>query len=332
MGDMKRLIVVCGLCLGLTGFVQGGPAEFFTENTKNFGTTPRGPVLQHFFAVKNTSNQTVTLGQPRVSCGCVSADIVGKTQIGPGETTHVRALMDTRRIPQANVVKTVIVYVPFLLPTYEEVQLRVQAIARDDLVVSPEALAFGTVRKGEGGSATARVTLYNDANWQVTEATSTGAYVKPSVRPVSRQGNEVTYEITAALDPECPVGNWSADVWLKTSSAGVERIRLPVSVHVVSPIAANPTTVAFGDVPVGKPSEQKVILQGTRPFKVLKINGTDGTLEAVKVADGSRPVHILKLTLTPKTAGAVSQSVEIITDSQEQPKVTVPVTGRAVRE
>jgi hypothetical protein len=322
--------LLAGLCgLLATAAAQAGVGDFFPDPSKDFGITPRGPVLRHYFTVKNTSSEPITLGQPRVSCGCVSAGLL-KSQLAPGESTSVVADMDTRRIPQANVVKQVIVYVPvFGRQFVQEGQLKVQAIARDDLVMSPEVLAFGTVRKGQGGKATARVTFYSDPNWQVTEASSAGAYVKAEVKQAHRQGNEVSYEVTATLDPGCPVGDWTADVWLKTATPGMEKLRVPVRVTVVSPIVVNPEEVRFGEVKVGEPAEQRVILQGVQPFKVLEVKGAEGEVSVDKVADGARPVHILKVKVTPKAAGTWSKVLEIITDHKEQNKVIVPLTALA---
>jgi hypothetical protein len=309
-----------------------GAQDFFTESAKDFGTTPRGPVLVHYFQVKNTSNQTVTLGQPRVSCGCVSASVVGKSQLAPGEATAVAAQMDTRRIPQANVVKSVTVYVPVFNGQYhEEAQLRVQAIARDDLVMSPDTVAFGTVRKGQGGKATTKITFYSDPNWKVTEPTSAGAFVKASVAEASRKGNEVAYEVTAELAADCPVGNWTTDLWVKTSAPGIEKLRIPVTVSVVSPIAVNPEAVTFGEVKVGGKAEQKVILQGTQPFKVMSVKGADGDVELVEMPEGAKPVHVLKLAFSPKAMGDITRTLEITTDHKEQQKVTVQVAAKVVK-
>jgi len=310
---------------------QGGATALFSETVKDFGATPRGPILVHYFTLKNTTNAPLTLGQPRVSCGCVSASIVNnKTAVPPGDTAVIAAQMDTRRIPQANVTKTVIVYVPVVSPFIDEAQLRVQAVARDDLVLTPDVLAMGTVRKGQGGKATVRVTCYSDPNWKVSDPVCSGAYVKCEVTQVGRQGNEVTYDVAATLDPACPVGNWTADVWVKTTAPGLDKLRLPLTVNVVAPIAVNPGSISFGDVKIGEPTEQKVILQGSAPFKVVGVKGGEGMIAVDDTASGARPVHVLKLTLTPKSAGEVTRSLEIATDSKEQPKVVVPVTARAL--
>ena len=305
-----------------------GPADLFAEKVKDFGTTPRGPVLVHYFRFTNTTAQALTLGQPRVSCGCVSAS-VSKNQVAPGESAAVIAHMDTRRIQNLNTTKSVTVYVPFLSPTHEEVSLRVETVCRDDLLMTPDTLAFGTVKKGAGGTATVKVTFTSDPNWKVTEAKSTGGYVKAEVKEASRAGATVTYAVTATLDPECPAGHWTADVNLTTSNAAVAKLRIPVTVNVVAPVAVTPEAVQFGDVPMGTPAEKRVVLKGTSPFKILEVKGGDDQL-GVKVADKdvAKAEHVITLSASPKAAGGFTRSVEVVTDNKDQPKVVIPVAAK----
>jgi hypothetical protein len=327
---MRRLLLGVAFLLGAVGPASAGATDYFTEFAKDFGTTPRGPVLMHYFAIKNTTNHPVQIGQPRVSCGCVSTNLL-KNTLAPGESTAVLAMMDTRRIPQANVVKAVTVYVPFLSPTLEEVALRVQAIARDDLVMTPEALAFGTVRKGQGGAASVKLTFYSDPSWEVKEVTSNGAYVKPEAKLVSRDGGVVTYEISAKLDAECPVGDWTADVWLKTSNAAVEKLRVPVRVTVVAPIALNPDSVKLTDLKVGDSVEHKVVLRGNHAFKVIDVKGGDEVVKLTAQSEGALPVHVLTIAVSPKAAGELTRTFEIVTDHKEQGKVSLPFTATVVK-
>src|SRR5581483_653616 len=143
---MNRLLIAAAALLCTSAPVWVCQGELFTEKVMDFGPSPKGTVLIHYFRFTNTTNQTLTVGNPRVSCGCVSA-AMSKNTIAPGESAAVIAYMDTRRIPTANVVKSVTVYVPFLTPSVEEVSLRVQTVARDDLLMNPDVLAFGTVKK-----------------------------------------------------------------------------------------------------------------------------------------------------------------------------------------
>lgn len=329
---MFRVMLLAAAALfGSVGPVRAAASAYFTEAVKDFGTTPRGPILVHYFAVKNTSGSTVTIGQPRVSCGCTSAAAV-KSTLAPGESTAIVAHMDTRRISTAGVTKQVTVYVPFLAPQLEEVSLVVRCVVRDDLVLTPDALAFGTVRKGQSAKASTKVTFYSDPNWQITEAVSTGAYIKPTVTQIARQGSQVTYEVTAELDPACPVGNWTADVWLKTTAVGLEKLRLPATVNVTAPIAVNPEAIRFGDVKLGDTSEQRLIVQGGEPFKVVEVKGGDDLVKVTALSQEARPVHILKLELTPKEAGDLVRTLEVLTDSKAQPKVSVPLMAKVSKQ
>jgi hypothetical protein len=326
---MYRLLLATVALLGAGSTAWAGPGDLFTEKTMDFGVSPRGTVLVHYFRFTNTTNQTITVGNPRVSCGCVSA-AMSSHRIAPGETAAVIAYMDTRRIPTPNVTKSVLVYVPFSSPTAEEVTLRVQTVTRDDLMMSPDTLAFGSVKKGQGGKVSTKVTFLSDPNWQVTEATSTGGYVKAEVKQDSRNGSFVTYEITATLDKECPAGNWVSDIHLKTSNAAVAKLRIPVTVNVVASLAASPETVSFGNVKLGSTPEQKLTLKSGTPFKILEVKGVDEQLKAVIQKTEASPVHTIILAANPKTMGGFTRTVEIITDNKDQPKIIVPVTAKVV--
>jgi hypothetical protein len=306
-----------------------GPGDLFTEKVMDFGVSPKGTVLIHYFRFTNTTNQTITVGTPRVSCGCTSA-AVSSNRIAPGESAAVIAYMDTRRIPTPNVPKSVLVYVPFTSPTQEEVTLRVQTITREDLMMSPDTLAFGTVKKGQGAKVSTKVTFTSDPNWQITEATSTGGYVKAEIKQDTRSGGIVTYDVIATLDKDCPAGNWVSDINLKTSNGAVAQLRIPVTVNVVATVAASPEAVAFGNVAVGTSHEKKVTLQSGTPFKILEVKGVDEQLKVVIEKTDSSPVHTIILAANPKATGGFTRTVEIVTDNKDQPKIIVPVTAKVV--
>src|SRR5581483_10979499 len=161
-----------------------------------------------------------------------------------------------------------------------------------------------------------------------TEATSTGGFVKAEFKQDTRSGNTVTYEVTAILDKDCPAGNWTSDINLKTSNSSVAKLRIPVTVTVITPVAATPEAVTFGNVTLGSTSEQKITLQGTAPFKILEVKGVDEQLKAVIEKNDASPVHTIILAANPTTAGGFTRTVEIVTDNQDQPKIVVPVTAK----
>jgi len=327
---MKHLVTAFIVLVGTATSVCAGPADMFTEKVKDFGTTPRGSVQVHYFRFTNNTKQTLSLGTPRVSCGCTSAS-VSKNQVAPGETAAVVAFMDTRRIPTPNVTKSVLVYVPFLSPTHEEVTLRVQTVARDDLMMSPDTIAFGNVKSGEGARMTTKVTFMSDPNWKITEALSTGGFVKTEIKEESRNGSMVTYEVSAILEKACPAGNWISDINLKTSNPAVASLRIPVTVNVTSSaVAITPETATFGNLPMGIEMEKTITLKSGKPFKILEVKGADEQLKVTVDKVGSKEVHTVVLAANPKVMGGFTRMVEIVTDDKDQPKLIIPVTARVV--
>jgi hypothetical protein len=326
---MSRILLAVAACAVTGSPVLAGPADLFENKVKDFGVTPRGPVLTHYFLFTNNTKQTLTLGQPRVSCGCTSAALL-KNQIAPGETSAVVAYMDTRRIQTPGVTKAVLIYVPFFSPSQEEVTLKVQTVCRDDLMFAPDTLAFGTVRKGQTPKATTKVTFTSDPKWEIKKCTSTGAYVHVEHKVESRNGSSVTYEITATLDKNCPAGNWTSDVNLETSNPAVAKLRIPVTVNVTAPVAVTPGAVQFGDLAPGAGAEQQVTLKSDTPFKILKVNGADEQLEVKVDSPEAKAVHTLTVSANPKDVGGFERTVELVTDNKDQPKVVIPVAGKVV--
>ncbi|QEL18430.1 DUF1573 domain-containing protein [Limnoglobus roseus] len=327
---MRRLLFGLMLFVGAALNANAGAKDYFSESEVDFGPTPRGPILTHYFIIKNTSKSKVTLGTARVSCGCVSASVL-KSELAPDESTAVAAYMDTRRIPMANVLKTVLVYVPFLSPNLEEVTLKVQSIARDDLVFSPEVLAIGNVKKGKTASAKMKVTLFNHGNWNITEVASTGKFVTGTAKLLSRQPSEVTFEVTATLDENCPVGNWTSDLYLKTNAVGLEKVRVPVTVNVTTAIAVTPEEVKVGEIKEGSKLESKLMLQGSQNFKILEVKGGDDEVAVKSESSESRALHTLLFAIKPTKAGDLNRSFEVLTDHKEMPKVTIPFTAKVVK-
>jgi hypothetical protein len=313
--------MVLGMVAAATA--TAGPRDYFSEHSKDFGVTPRGPLLTHYFFVTNSSDKTVTLGQARVSCGCVRAEVL-KGTLAPGETTAVAAYMDTRRIQYSNSVKSVIVYVPFLSPTFEEVQLKVQSIARDDLMLAPASLEMGTIKVGTGAKATTKVTFLSDANWKVTDAKSNGGFVKADAKELSRVGNQVTYEVTASLDSKCPAGNWTAEIWLTTSNAAVEKIRIPLSVNVERAIAINPEAVRLNGLESGKKTEHRIQLKSDQPFQVTDVKGGGADLVIETQEKEATVVQTLKVTVTPAKSGSMERNIEVTTNHPHQKSITIP--------
>jgi hypothetical protein len=236
--------------------------------------------------------------------------------------------MDTRRFSGA---KTVIIYVQFSQPKFDEVRLSVTANSRDDVSVLPESLAFGKIKRGAPASYTTNVTLLGNQNWQITGMSSDSNYIQPGVQEVRRGGGEVVYKLTANLRPDTPAGKWFTDVWLQTNNPGIPRIRVPLTVEVEPQLTISPTTLSLGEVKTGKAVERKVIVRGVRPFRILSVQGTDKELSVRDDTTESKNVHVLSVTINPHQAGQLQRAVRVITDVPGEEQFEIFATAQVVK-
>jgi hypothetical protein len=321
---MLRSSLLLAALLGGTGqaLASTWAEAMFDEVSCNFGTVPRGPLLTHPFRVVNRTKETVHISSVRVSCGCTAARAL-QTTLAPGQETAILAQMDTRRFFGT---KGVTIYVQFDQPGFEEVRLWIEAISRDDLAFSPDSLAFGLTKKGAAPSAGMELSFLGNDQWQIVKAKCESNYIQPAFKEIRRNLGEVTYEISARVRPDTPVGRWFTDVWLSTNDPAMPRLRVPLTVEVVDPAPAKALpskveekktgqpTVALGLVKAGVETERKIILRGSRPFKVTDISGTDSQVRVHDSKDESRMVHVLTVTIKPEAPGQLDYSIRIRTD------------------
>lgn len=300
----------------------------FDEVSKDFGTVPRGPALQHNFKIKNNTGQVVVISAIRVSCGCVSATALTNV-LQPGETTSVAARMDTTRFTGH---KNVTIFVTFSRPGLEEVRLWVQANGRDDLVVTPDSLAFGVVKRGAGPERTVNVTFYGNNFSQITEVKTDSNYLQATAKETSRQASQVDYTITAKVRPDTPAGRWYSDVWLTTNNPSIPKIRVPLTIEIESALTVSPDAVVIGPLKAKEEGERKVILRGTKPFKILKTDGGDANLSVKATSDEARAIHVLTVrAVGGDNAGDSVRKLKIVTDLDEAEKeVDLTVTTQVV--
>lgn len=301
-----------------------GLSGLFDTLSHDFGNVPIGPQLQHTFYFKNNTTHSLHIGSVRVSCGCVSAAADGRV-IAPGQTGFVHASMDTKRFVGT---KSVTVFVTFDQPQLEEVRLVVNAYGRNDITLSPENLAFGTVRKGVGGTASTTLNLTGGA--RVTEAACESGYIKLAMEERTSPNGIAQYSLKATLRSDIPVGKWYTDVWVKTTHGETSRIRIPLTVEVEPSLMVTPGSVQFDAAKAGQaPTKKQVFVRGSQPFRIVEVKGGDGIFTAAALTTDARPVHILTLTFAPGKEGDFLKTLKIVTDLKDDNQVEVQVRGHA---
>jgi hypothetical protein len=301
-------------------------AEGMFENlAHDFGSVPRGPMVTHQYRLTNNTGQTVRISSVRVSCGCTSATAL-QGVLAPGQSTAVLAQMDTTRFIGP---KTVTIYIQFDQPQFQEVQLSISANSRTDIAVTPDTIAFGPVPRGTSPARQTTVTF--SGGTQLVSVAAESNYVQLSAKGVRGNGYEATYEVTATLRPDTPVGKWFTDVWLNTNNASSPRIRVPLTVDVEPSLNLSPATVAFGQVPIGEDAERRVILRGPQPFRIKEFKGADDKVTvAAADAKDARPVHVLTVKVKANGGGELSRTLTIVTDLPGDSTAQLPVSATVV--
>lgn len=313
--------ILLGMTLSGVSHAQTN-SSIFPETMKDFGVVPRGPMLKHYFTVKNTTGQNLQLGSVRVSCGCVTANLTSQN-LAPGQSAALYATMDTRRFLGD---KLVTIYVQVLSPSFEELSLQVKAYSRSDVQISPDTLNFGRVQRGKPNGGKVTVSFYGNPGWQITQATCPSNYVTPKVTQVKATAAEVAYEIEAELRADIPVGRWFTDITLQTNQESVPRLRVPVSVEVTSVVVAQPTELRWPTAKVGEPAETRVILRAAEPFKIVRVEGAQGPLAVEGVDDEAKAIHVLTFRYTATEAGQFQGTLKVVTDVKDEPEVVLPAS------
>jgi hypothetical protein len=321
-----RLVVLVGLLAATPAPAASWADSLFDDLNKDFGSVPRGPTLTHLFRLTNNTSSTVHIAGMRVSCGCTTAN-ASQAEIAPGQTTAVQVQMDTRRFSGP---KSVTIYVQFDRPSWEEVRLWVQANGRDDLTVTPEALNLGKIKRGASPSGSTTITFLGNPGWQILEVQRESNYVQANLQEVRRQGTEVTYQLTATLRNDAPVGKWFTDLWLRTNNPAMPRVRVPLTVEIESPLTVSPTTVVLGQLKSGGESERRVIVRGVKPFKITAVEGTDAELTVKDSTEEAKPIHVLTVKLKPTRAGDLNKVLKVVTDLKEEGAIEFEARAQVV--
>lgn len=311
------LVLLVGLVLHAPRATASWADAMFESLVKDFGSVPRGPTVTHYFRFTNNSGSPVHIASLRVSCGCVSA-VALQSEVAPGQTGTIQANMDTNRFSG---MKQVTVFVTFDRPSWEEVRLLVQANGRDDMAVSPQMFAFGSIKRGSEPTSTVTLSFYGGGAWQVQELERESNFILLEAKEVLRNQAQVSYHVTAKLRHDTPVGKWFTDVWVKTNNPSMPKVRVPLTVEVESPLSVSPSTVELGKPKPGEEVERKVIVRGVKPFRIKEVQGIDDKLAVQETNTDPKPVHVLTVKLKAGEEGDFTRKLKVLTDLPEDGEI-----------
>jgi hypothetical protein len=326
----KALLALVALVLGVAACraqTASWADKMFKEGTTHdFGSVPRGAQLFHRFSMTNIYAVPLQIIDVRTSCGCSTATPSTKL-LQPREVGSIDVTMDGRRFTGPKSIRVSVTVGPEYTSTAE---LTVTANSRADVVFNPGQVTFGAVPKGGTPSQVIDVEYAGTLDWRVTGVLTNGAPFDVTLEELYRRPGQVGYRARFTLQNKAPVGPLKQEVFLQTNDPASQLVPVLVEATVQAALTVSPDPVRVPELAVGQELTQKVMVRGTRPFRVLAVEGAGDDVGVATRLPTDKPQvqHALVLKCRPARPGDFKRELRIRTDLQEAP-ITVTVEGKA---
>jgi len=298
----------------------------------DFGSVPRGTQLKYSFALKNIWAVPMQITDIRVTCGCVKATPSARL-LQPHESATLDIDMDGRRFTGP---KSVTVYVTVGPEYISTAAVKVNAVARADVVLNPGEINFGVVSSGQTPTQTVDVEYAGAMDWRITEVVKNAAApinVTPQElyrqAPAGPRAGKVGYRLTVVLKADASPGVFKHELMLKTNDPASPVLPVVVEGNVQASLAVSPGLVAMGNVKVGQEKTFKVTVRADRSFQIVAVDGQGDGITAVLPARPAQ-VHQLMLKCKPGQPGELHKQLLIRTDMVPSASVAVTVEASGV--
>jgi hypothetical protein len=321
----RSLLFVAGaallLVLGGTGHADDPPRLALAAPVFDFGSVERGTRVEHVFALPNSGSGVLRIEQVKSTCGCTVA-VVSEREIAPGREGRVSVNLDTARLA-GRTTKVVTVYTND--PTTPVVGLTLSGVVTTDLLVTPNPLYLGRVRRGEPTRREVSIAPgAPGAIYSVTHVERTHPALKATLE---RLPDVPGQRLVVELARDMPLGRFSEKLVLHTTSAREPVITLPVFGSVEGDVVVLPPQVTFGTSRGESPPARDLYIRnrGARPLTVTRVTVPDVvTYTLSPLQDGVE----YKLTLRLREGlrpGKLEAAVEIFTDHPDEDHLVVPL-------
>jgi hypothetical protein len=319
------LLTLFVLLLGATAAPADGWAEKMFEDGKktshDFGNVPRGAQLFHRFTITNIYAVPMEITGIVPSCGCTEAK-PSKRVLAPRESATIDVTMDARRFTGAKTVTIKVSVGPEFVSTAE---LTITAQSRADLVFNPGELSFGSVTRGQSAEQVVDVDYAGTMDWQITEAVAKDLPMDIKLEKKQNKAGQVGYKVIATLkaDKDTPIGPLKGQVLLKTNDPSSPLVPIVVDATIQAPVVVTPSDLNVGAVKVGDTLTRRVVVRGVKPFKVIGVDGLNGTGLTLgnELATQEAAVQTVTFKFQVAKAGEFKHEVKVKTSLQDSPLV-----------
>jgi len=323
--------IVTVATLATPAYSQNWAAKMFETTHHDFGSVTRNAKTEFAFTLENIYEEELHIASVRSSCGCTKP-IFSKNALKTWEKSEIVAQFNTKSFIGY---KNAAITVTFDRPYYSEVQLLVKGHIRSDIVTEPGEVAFGEIDSGTKREIPVRISYAGRADWQIVDVRGNNDYLGVRMDPPQRRGNLVTYTLHVGLSENAPIGELHDELVVVTNDALDNEFHLPLIGRIIPPISVAPALISLGDVTAGQSKQQRFVVKGKKPFKIVDIACADSRFE-FKPTPASQPVHIVPFEFksnefkTDNDIGGFKETVVIKTDLGETFIAECTVSGQVI--
>lgn len=285
----------------------------------DFGSVPWGSLLVHRFAWKNPTRHRLEIAEMHCSGG-VRVQAVPPV-LEPGASGYIEVEMDTRQFVGEKVAAVQLQ----IRPGPRSLLLQVHARSRPEVLISPGMLRFTGLEVGQSAERSVELEYSGPHDWQILRVENPYSYLTTQLQCLCRQAGEVRYRLTVRVSESAPAGNWLVALALATSDPQLPVIPVLVEGQIHPLIEARPATLRIGE-PAEAVGQQRVVLRGHRPFRILAVAETPPGVTVESASDRQQPVHIVLVRCSLQSPRIAAGVIRLATDCPQQRLVEIPVT------
>lgn len=330
---MRYMVLILGMALLAAAEAPAQAPEWADKlfakdgTTHNFGNVPRGAVLSHDFTMTNIYAVPLDIIGTRVTCGCVTIK-PSKTTLQPKETATVSVTMDARRFTGP---KTVSIYLSVGPQYTSTATLQVTANSRTDVVFNPGQVNFGVVASGQTPTQAIDIEYAGAIDWKITGIADHSFPITAKIEELYRRPGQVVqvgYRLHVTMKADAPAGTHRWELLLQTNDPGSPSLPALIEATIQAPLSVAPNPVALGSLKPGEEVSRRVLVRGSKAFKILAIEGA-GEDVTIEFPPASALVQVVTVKWKPAAAGDFKRDLKVKTDLDGGASTTMTVEGKA---
>ncbi len=291
---------------------QDWAQKMFKVADHDFGSVARGAKAEFSFVCENIYMEDVHLASVRTSCGCTTPRVENgllKTYDKGAIVAHFNT--DSFTGPHGATL-TVTIDQPF----FAEVQLHVKGDIRNDVVVEPGSVQYGSIDQGIAFDQQVTVNYGGSSAWQILDVKSFNPHIMAKAIETARSDGHVSYTLKVRVDQTTPAGYLNDHLMLVTNDASGGQIPVLVEGQIMPGITVNPTALFMGVVQPGQKVTKQLVVKSKKPFKILGISCEDKSFQFDTTKENTaKELHLVPVTFTAGAdAGKVVKTIKIATD------------------